>query len=219
MSKTFKIWISIAVVYVAFFVWYTDLGGKLEPEEIEVFMDRLQQNSEADDTVYTEEEIKVREAFRSNLLKFMEADTGRQFIMVNILDMNENPGNVQGAEPGETADQLMGRYMEHMYPELLKRASHPVFMGNAVNMVMDVVGIEGAERWDRAALMRYKSRRTILEIATNPKMRGKHIFKIAALEKTIAYPVETVLYLSDLRLLLALVLIILGLFLQNRVKR
>ena len=96
--------------------------------------------------------------------------------------------------------------MEHMYPELLKRASHPIFSGNAVFYSMDVLGIEGAERWTQAALMRYRSRRDIVEIASNPVFQGKHEFKIAALDKTIAYPVETQLYLSDPRLLLLLVL-------------
>jgi hypothetical protein len=84
---------------------------------------------------------------------------------------------------------------------------------------MDLVGIEGAEIWDRAALMRYKSRRAFMEVVTHPNMGSKHAFKVAAMEKTIAYPVETVLYLGDPRFLLALILIILGLFLQNRVKQ
>ena len=72
---------------------------------------------------------------------------------------------------------------------------------------MDVVGIEGAERWDTAALMRYRSRRDLLEIALNPIFAGKHDFKTAALDKTIAYPVETQVYLSDPRFLLALILL------------
>jgi hypothetical protein len=84
---------------------------------------------------------------------------------------------------------------------------------------MDLVGIEGAEIWDQAALMRYKSRRAFMEVVTHPNMGSKHAFKVAAMEKTIAYPVETVIYLSDPRLLLALILIILGLLLQNRVKQ
>ena len=50
-------------------------------------------------------------------------------------------------------------------------------------------------------------------------MGSKHAFKVAAMEKTIAYPVETVIYLSDPRFLLALILIILGLFIQNRIKQ
>ncbi len=58
-----------------------------------------------------------------------------------------------------------------------------------------------------------------MEVVTHPNMLSRHDFKVAALEKTIAYPVETVLYLSDPRFLLALILIIFGLFLQNRVKQ
>ena len=109
--------------------------------------------------------------------------------------------------------------MEHMYSQLIKRACHPIFAGYVIHPSMDIVGIEGAEIWDQAALMRYKSRRAFMEVVTHPNMLSKHDFKVAALEKTIAYPVETALYLSDPRLLLALILIILGLFLQNRVKR
>ena len=42
---------------------------------------------------------------------------------------------------------------------------------------------------------------------SNPAFRGKHHFKTAALEKTIAYPIETDLYLGDPRLLLGLILL------------
>ena len=85
----------------------------------------------------------------------------------------------------ESSDMLMNKYMEHMYGELLKRASHPVFIGNAVNNSMDLVGIENAEIWETAALFRYKSRRTFLEIVTHPEMYSKHKYKIAALEKKL----------------------------------
>jgi hypothetical protein len=104
----------------------------------------------------------------------------------------------------------MDRYMEHMYAELFKRACHPVIVGDAVHTAIDLVGVdalEGAERWDMAAFFRYRSRRTLMEIITIPETRGRHAFKVAALDKTIAYPIETRLYLGDPRLLLALVLL------------
>ena len=81
---------------------------------------------------------------------------------------------------------------------------------------MDIIGIEGAENWDQAALMRYKSRRAFMEIVTHPDMYGKHEFKIAALEKTIAYPVEVQIYLSDPRFTLVLVFLVFGLSLRLR---
>ena len=209
-----KIWISLLVIYAGFFLWYTDIGGKLDKEEIEFFLEKFEENASANSA-----DPETYNSQKNLIKRFMEEDTGRQFLMVNNIDMDDDPEDVEGAEPGESAERLLDRYMEHMYAQLLKRACHPVFAGNAVHPSMDLVGIEGAEIWDQVALMRYKSRRAFMEVVTHPNMGSKHAFKVAAMEKTIAYPVETVLYLGDPRFLLALILIILGLFLQNRVKQ
>jgi len=194
MSTRTKLWLVPALLYAAFFIWYTDLGGPLSDAEVDEFMATMATNGSDPEVI----------AF---IEKFAREDSGRQFLMVNNIDMNENPPNVEGAEPGASADHLMGRYMEHMLPALLSRACHPVIMGSAVYPAMDLVGIEGAEIWDQGALFRYRSRRSFLEIVTNPAFGGKHHFKTAALDKTIAYPIETSLYLGDLRLLLGLVLL------------
>lgn len=202
MSMRLKIWLIPALLYVLFFAWYTDFGGPLSDDEVDHYVAAMENNGRPAELV----------AF---MKAFAKQDTGRQFLMVNNIDMNENPPNVEGAEPGESAADLMGRYMAHMIPALLARACHPVLMGSAVYPSMDLVGIEGAENWDQAALFRYKSRRALLEIVTNPAFNGKHQFKTAALEKTIAFPIETSLYLSDPRLLLALVLLALTALIEN----
>lgn len=194
MNARVVLWLLPAVAYLGFFLWYTNLSGPLSPTEIELFSDRMQANGYRPDQV-----ARVRQ--------FMAQDTGRQFLMVNILDMAQTPRPVEGVPADATADEVMARYMEHMWPELFKRACHPAFVGNAIAPAMDIVGIDGAERWTAAALFRYRSRRDLLEIMSNPAFGGKHEYKMAALDKTIAYPVEAQLYLSDPRLLLALVLI------------
>lgn len=194
MSTRMKIWLLPALLYAAFFYWYTDFGGPLSDAEVDQIVATMKTNG-SDSQVITFIE------------KFARQDSGRQFLMVNNIDMNENPPDVDGAEPGESAADLMGRYMEHMIPALLARACHPVAIGSAVYPTMDLVGIEGAESWDQAALFRYRSRRAFLEIVTNPAFSGKHHFKTAALDKTIAYPIETDLYLGDPRLLLGLILL------------
>ena len=218
MNKSLRNWFILIFIYCTFFVWYTDLGGKLDSNEIATYLVKMQDNREAVGFSSPAEKERAREQ-AAIIEEFMREDSGRQFFVVNNIDMSENPQDVEGAQPGEDADQLMGRYMEHMYAELFKRASHPVFLGSAVSTAIDIVGIENAESWDSAALMRYKSRRAFMEIVSNPKMLGKHEFKIAALNKTIAYPVETVVYLSDPRLLLGLILIIIGLIIQLRIKK
>ncbi len=187
------LWFGSAVIYVLFTIWYTDFGGPLQPDEIERYMAVLTENSPDPATA---------DRFRT----FMETDTGNQFLMVNIIDMADDPAPVEGAAPDATADELMAYYMEHMYAELFARASHPVLAGNAVHDALDLAGIENAEHWELAALMRYRSRRTLMEIVMIPATAERHEYKLAALEKTIAFPIETVLYLSDPRLLLALLL-------------
>mgnify|MGYP001181798202 FL=1 len=203
-----KTWLILGAVYIGFFFWYTDMGGKLSQEEIQIFIKKHEQNIINDGVSPDSEEFQLRIDF---LKRFMEEDNGKQFIMVNNIEMNKNPGDVVGANPGESADQLMSRYMEYMWPNLLKRASHPIFMSNAVYQSMDLVGIEGAETWDQAALMRYKSRRTMMEIVTNPDMMDRHEFKIAALQKTIAYPVEPFGFYSDMRVIFGMLIAIVGL--------
>lgn len=197
MITRLQLWMIPALFYGAFVFWYTDFGGPLSEKEITDFVATMESNGSDPDVI----------AF---IERFARQDTGRQFLMVNNIDYNEDPGDVQGAEPGESAEQLMGRYMEHMIPALLSRACHPVLMGSAVYPSIDLVGIEGAETWDAGALFRYRSRRAFLDIVSNPDFKGKHHFKTAALEKTIAYPIEPELYLGDPRLLLGLILLALA---------
>jgi hypothetical protein len=207
-----KVWISLLVIYSSFFIWYTDLGGKLTDDEIEYYANKFESNALKDGRVL---EPRIKEL----LQKFMEEDSGKQFIMVNVIDMSENPRFPDGTVSDESSDVLMNEYMEHMYVELFKRASHPAYFGNAVNGSMDIVGIENAEVWERAILVRYKSRRSFLEIVTHPDMNSKHKYKIAALEKTIAFPVENQFYLGDPRLLLGFILLIIGLLLSPVTRR
>ena len=192
------LWVVPLLLYFIFTFWYTNTEGSLREEEIDDFVTQVQLNG------FSGEQA-------SRLREFMLEDTGRQFLMLNNLDMADNPVAMKGAaleiSAGESAGDLMNRYMEHMYPELFKRACHPIYLGEAVFTALDIVGIEGGESWDRAALFRYRSRRDFMEIVSNPALPGKHEFKIAALDKTIAYPLENTIYLSDPRMLLALILI------------
>ena len=194
MTQRSKIWLSSALVYAAFVFWYTDFSGPLSDAEVDQFVVTMTQNGSDPSTV-------------AYIETFLRNDSGRQFLMLNALDMNDNPPDIEGAEPGESAQQLMDRYMEHMYPELFKRASHPVIFGQAAYTVLDNVGIENAEQWTDGAIFRYRSRRTFMDLIANPNLKGRHAFKLAALDKTIAYPIETSIYLGDMRLILGLILL------------
>ena len=204
MSKRRILWGLSALLYILFVSWYTDFGGPLTDDEIATYMERLQREG----SVTGDRDLE-------DIENFMREDSGRQFFMANFLDLRDNPPDVEGAEPGESASQLMDRYMAYIWPALLSRASHPTIGGAAINSAMDLEGIEGAESWDSAALIRYRSRRTLMDIVTNPEMGPSHKYKIAALEKTIAFPIETFINLGDPRVLLGLLLLAITALIDN----
>ena len=194
MTTRMKIWLLPALFFTLFLFWYTPTGGPLSDAEVDNFIAKMERNGSPPEAM-------------SLIRQFGEEDTGKHFIMINNIDYNETPGDVAGAAPGEDAEQLLGRYMEHMIPAMLSRGSHPVMIGPAAYRSMDVIGVEGVDIWDMGGLVRYRSRRDFLEIVTDPAFSGKHHFKAAALEKTIAFPVEPDFNLGDPRLLIGLLLL------------
>jgi len=192
-------WIALAILWGAFSFWYTSFGGPLSEAEIDGYLERAASQGRDGETL-------------AMLEGFMRADDGEHFVMVNVLDL----------APVD-AEENMGRYMAHMWPALLSRACHPIFAGSSIASAMDLSGVTeaagGAEVWDQAALMRYRSRRDLLDIAFDPAFLEPHVFKMEALTKTIAFPVKPVLAFGDPRLLLAALLLIVGLLIDRVLAR
>ena len=195
MTVTKWTWLVIVVIYLGFFSWYSSFKAPLSPQEIEYYVEKVNGTSEE----------------LASFRKFMEEDDGDDFVMINIMEIYDTPLQIEGVEPGETTDQVLGKYMEYMFPSMLSRASHPVFRGNAASLrATDIMNADGMETWTGAAGVRYRSRRDMIEISTNPEFAGRHEFKVAALAKTIAFPVAPFSYLGDPRLILALLLGLIG---------
>lgn len=197
-----KISWALIAAYVIFWLWYTPLGGPLTANEIDQY-------------VATLEARNADKAAIKQLRAFAENDDGGSFIMVNALDLKDTLEPPSGMPADSAADDVMDVYVEHIFPALFARASHPVIAGDAIFTAMDIVGIEGAESWDSAGLVRYRSKRDLLEIASNPAFGEKHDYKVAALEKTIAFPITTRMNLGDPRLILGLLTTI-GVLLARR---
>lgn len=199
MTRVRWIWLSCGVLYALFFGWYTSFGGPLTDAEIAHYMAHFSRAGAAT----SPERL-------ATLRRFMEEDTGDDFVMINVIEMYDTPVAIPGVAPTDTSDDVLNKYMAYMYPALFSRASHPVLFGEAASVAMDLMNAPNMQRWTRGAAMRYRSRRDMLEIATNPDFFGSHEFKIAAMAKTIAFPIDPWLQLGDPRLLLALVLGLIG---------
>lgn len=192
-------WTVLLALYVLFFSWYTSFGGPLSDAEVEHYFALL-----------VERNPDMSPERRAMFRDFLESDTGDDFVMLNVIDLYDTPIAVEGVEPGETSSEVMGKYMEFMLPELLSRACHPVFFGQAAAPALEMFGIDGVRVWDQGAAMRYRSRRDMMEITSNPAFQGSHEFKIAAINKTFAFPIDPWFQLGDPRLVLALVFTTIG---------
>jgi len=191
MRRSLVLWSVLAALYLGFRLWYDGGGGPLTPEEVARY-------------VAVFEERGVEPARIEKMREFLASDTGSDFVMANFIELQDDP----------KAQQDMDRYMAHMYPAMFRRASHPVFAGPVVARALDIWGIENGERWSMVGLVRYRSRRDVMEISTNPAFADAHPFKTAAMAKTIAIPVEPFLQLGSPRWLVAGALLTLGALLQ-----
>jgi hypothetical protein len=201
MRRATLVSLALVALYAAFLLWYTSLRGPLDAGEVDRYLQLFAQRGAG-----AEEQQRIR--------RFLETDTGDDFVMVNVIELREPPSQVEGVAPGETASQVLGRYMEYMWPALLRRACHPVVLGRAAAPALDLWNLENGRDWSQAGLMRYRSRRDLAEIATNPAFSGRHEFKLAAMLKTAAFPIDPWYQLGDPRLVLGLAVAVLVLAIQ-----
>ena len=201
MSLSMKIWLPLSLIYILFFLWYTNLSGPLSDQEIAAYKEMYKESN--------------RDSYQwERAFKFMSEDDGKDFYMVNFLDSNESPRTMEATGEGATWEDLSAHYMAYMWPQLFKRASHPVFFSYVLNPALDIVAAQGMEEWDIVAIFRYRSRRDLFEIGLNPIFEERHEYKIESLDKTIAIPVETP-FITDLRLALFVFLLIFGLIVER----
>ena len=158
------IWLTAAVLYALFYLWYVGFPRKLTQPEIEALLEYM-----ADE--YPPERLR-------EIRRFLEADDGKDFVMVNLLELRKDP---------EAAKQ-MATYSRPFLRDLLRKAGHPVFRGRPVSGAVDFWGIEApADDWTIVALVRYRSRRDMMDfVYAQPK--GFHEAKIAAVGRTIGIP-------------------------------
>lgn len=197
MRRSATVWLVLLALYVGFRFWYDGGGGPLTPDEVSRAVAAFEERGLEPDRI-------------EKLRGFLTSDAGGDFVMANFIRFREKPLAVDGVEPAETAQATLDRYMAHMYPALFRRACHPVIGGPTVGNALDIWGMENADRWSMVGLVRYRSRRDMLAIALDPAFRDAYQYKKAAMEQTIAVPVEPFIELGTPRVLVAGVLIGVG---------
>ena len=201
--RTWIRWLLLATAYVVSFSWYTSFGGPLSQDEIEHYVAQLEAQGRPASAVAT-------------WRRFMQSDSGDDFAMANFIEWRDQPLPVSAIPPDESTAAVFERYSGPFARAALPRASHPVAIGSAAAAAMDFWGASDVARtWSQAALVRDRSRRDLIEIVLDPARAGSHDYKVAAIQKTIAFPIDPWFQLGDPRVVLALLLVAVGLILDR----
>ncbi len=176
-----KIWLLVPLIYTLFSLWYFNWQGALTPVEIDRFMAAFE---ELEGSKHTD---------KATFRRFLEEDDGGEFIMLNQVQLRR--GDVVHPLTGKAmnASELVGEYFGPFALSLLKRGGHPVFQARTLGGNIDSWNAETNVGFGTTAMMRYKSRRDVVELVLAPAFADAHIYKLAAIERTISYPTRIVM--------------------------
>ncbi len=177
---TVAIWLVALLVYLVFRLWYDGLRKPLTPDEVERYVGLFGQRADSDGV-----DLAV-------MRKFLEEDDGKEFLMMNLLQFNPSPIKHPDTGKDAQADSVLQAYFRPFMGQVIRRAGHPVITGRSVAGYLDAWNTPPDPGWHAAGLIRYRSRRDVIELSlANEEFQELHKYKVAALKQTFAFPTQT----------------------------
>ena len=178
------IWIIALSLYALFWLWYCGLKGRLSKHEVEIFISSFEAKG-------------LSESALSNIRKFLEQDDGREFFMVNLLEIKS---------PKSESQKLLMGYFKKFMSGMIPRGGHPLFLAKAAAKNIENLNCEHADDWSSVGIIRYRSRRDFAQIVLKTFGSEHHSDKLLSLKKTLAFPSTTTLFFGSPKIIIALVL-------------
>jgi hypothetical protein len=176
-SIVLSVWAAALLVYGVFWLWYAGIPRPLAAAEIDAHM-----------AAVANSKLPIAPEQLATLRAFLEADDGGEFFMLNLVRLHPGtvtaPGSVEPRKPREVLEGYSGHFM----PALFRRAGHPAYFGRAAGGYVEHWGVEADPGWTFGAAIRYRSRRDMIELVTDPRFADAHAFKSAAIATTLAFP-------------------------------
>ena len=182
------IWIVMAVLYTVFWLWYSGIKGKLSQAEVEYYMQQFESKGVNADNL-------------SNLRHFLEKDDGREWFMINLLELKS---------PKRESSKLLQRYTKTFMAGMFRRAGHPYFVAIAAAKNIENLNCDDADNWSSTGIVRYRSRRDCAETLLDTFGSDHHADKLASLTKTLAFPATANLLMGSPRVIVAMSAALIG---------
>jgi hypothetical protein len=190
---TYVIWAVAATVYAIFWCWYVGFRNKITPREVEDIMQLFEFHQFG------------TQSQREHLRRFLANDDGKDFVMVNLLHLKA---------PLAESRKKLDTYQKIFLGALLRRAGHPVMVARAASGNVENVACDHMDHWGAAGLIRYRSRRDLMEILPATVGSAHHNLKLEALEKTFAFPASPWFMFGGPRVVVALLVALLAALVQ-----
>ena len=182
------IWVVMAVLYAVFWLWYSGTKGKLSQTEVESYMQQFESKGVNTDNL-------------ANLRHFLEKDDGREWFMINLLELKS---------PKRDSSKLLQRYTKTFMAGMFRRAGHPFFVAIAAAKNIENLNCDDADNWSSTGIVRYRSRRDCAETLLDTFGSDHHADKLASLTKTLAFPATANLLMGSPRVLVAMSAALIG---------
>ena len=182
------IWIVVAVLYGVFWLWYSGTKGKLSQTEVESYMQQFESRGVNTDNL-------------ANLRHFLEKDDGREWFMINLLELKS---------PKRESSKLLQRYTKTFMAGMFRRAGHPFFVAIAAAKNIENLNCDDADNWSSTGIVRYRSRRDCAETLLDTFGSDHHADKLASLTKTLAFPATANVLMGSPRVLVAMSAALIG---------
>lgn len=198
----------LVLLYLAFVAWYGGRGKPLTQAEIDELFATIAERASL--------EPNPDGHLRDHLRTLVASDDGREFYMVNLIRYRAQAQYPPGYDfPGNALDADL-RYGRAIMPYLLGRGGMPVFLGDVQGRFLHEAGDQD---WHRVAIVRYRSRRDLLEMVAALAGRNVAVHKWASIEKTQVFPVKPLFSFVAVRGFVAVLLIGLGLLVHMALRR
>lgn len=197
----------LLIGYAAFFHWYGSGRDPIDREEVT----RLLEASGA--------ELQTKDFEEGGFLERLSRskDDGGSFLMLNLVKYREQPHYPDASlkpdwvRTGADADAYYGTTF---LPLLAKRASHPLLLFGATWPAVLVPQGYTDVNWDYVALVRYRSRRDLVEAVCEansllgPRQLSWQQLKHSGVEQTLVIPIPCVGISHAIRILVGLLLLL-----------
>jgi hypothetical protein len=178
----------LVTLYLAFYAWHSQGGGKLTQAEIDQYVTSIEKLPLPE---------KAVQAFITRLRAWAEADDGKPVYMFNLIHFFPKLQPFPGAPDFKgTPEQANAHYEKSLIWLWLRHASYPTFIG--VPQARNLINMQPERSWGNMTVVRYPNRRTFLKLISHPAYAPLAAYKFIAVELDLV-PVSRGTVVPDLR--------------------